>query len=283
MMFILLCVSCSSKTEKNTAAFLEVTDSYQRKVVLAEKPQRIISISPSVTEILYLLQADSLLVGVSNFCNYPPQTQEKEKIGGLQNINIERIVQLKPDLVVVGSIVSRDFVRKVENLSIPILIMNEEKGIEGVKNSISILADIVQKKELAQQLLAHYDSVLFQIKSNQPKEQKSVYYVVGFGEGGDFSAGGNTHIDEIITLAGGKNICGTLSGWSVNREYLFQQDPQYIFIRTEDLDRFSSMIPYTQLTAVQEKRIFPIESGWIDIVSPRNLDAITHIHQKLYE
>lgn len=277
---ILLLNACQRKSDNETAAYLVVTDSYEREVVIPNKPQRIISISPGITEILYLLQADSLVVGVSDYCNYPPQVAEKERVGGMQNVNIERLLQLSPDLVLVGSIITREFTQKVESAGIPIVVLNEEKGMEGVKNTIQFIADIVDKDSLAEELVESYDRRLATIQKTPVKEKK-LYYVVGFGAGGDFSAHGNSYIHEILTLAGGTNICADLSGWAVNREYLFQQDPDCIFIRTEDLESFCQTYPYTLLNAVKKKQVYPIESGWIDVVSPRNLDAIDYIHQKL--
>lgn len=280
---ILTLISCKQKGNEKAAAYLVVTDSYNRDVVLLNKPQRIISVSPGITEILYLLQADSLVVGVSDFCDYPLQVIEKERVGGMQNLKIERLLQLQPDLVLVGSIISREFTQKVESAGIPIVVLNEEKGMEGVKNTIRFIARILEKDSLAEQIVKKYESRLKLIKDETLSQEKSVYYVVGFGAGGDFSAHGNSYIHEIITLAGGKNICSKLKNWSVNREYLFQQDPDFIFIRNEDLETFCKTYPYNLLTAVKENRVFPIESGWIDIVSPRNLDAINYIHQKLVE
>lgn len=280
---ILTLNSCKQKSNDKAAAYLVVTDSYNRDVVLPDKPQRIISVSPGITEILYLLQADSLVVGISDFCNYPPQTVEKERVGGMQNLKIERLLQLQPDLVLVGSIITRDFTQKVESAGIPIVVLNEENGMEGVKNSIRFIAKILEKDSLAEQIVNNYENRLKLIKEKSLSQEKSVYYVVGFGAGGDFSAHGNSYIHEIITLAGGKNICSKFKNWSVNREYLFQQDPDFIFIRNEDLETFCKTYPYNLLTAVKENRVFPIESGWIDVVSPRNLEAINYIHQKLIE
>jgi iron complex transport system substrate-binding protein len=113
------------------------------------------------------------------------------------------------------------------------------------------------------------------------KCKPTVYYVVNFGAGGDFTAPGNSHINEIITLAGGRNIGDTLSTWNVSREYLFTQNPDLIFVRTEDFPFFIKTYPYTLLKAVKENRVYPIESGWMDVISPRNFLAIEEIGGKI--
>jgi ABC-type Fe3+-hydroxamate transport system substrate-binding protein len=104
---------------------------------------------------------------------------------------------------------------------------------------------------------------------------------VSFGAAGDFTAPANTHISEIIRLAGGKNIGDALSTWNISREYLFAQNPDFIFVRSEDLPHFVKTYPYTLLRAVKENRLFPIESGWMDVVSPRNFLAIEEIRGKM--
>jgi len=109
----------------------------------------------------------------------------------------------------------------------------------------------------------------------------SIYYVVSFGIAGDFTAPGNTHISEIIRLAGGRNIGDSLSTWNISREYLFAQNPDFIFVRTEELAHFVKTYPYTLLKAVKEHRVFPIESGWVDVVSPRNFLAVEEIKGRI--
>ena len=110
-----------------------------------------------------------------------------------------------------------------------------------------------------------------------PKDRKCVYYVVGFGDGGDFTAPKNTHIQEIIELAGARNAGDSLTGWNISREYLFKINPDIILVRNEDKEAFMSRHPYTSLDAVKNGRVYGIESGWIDVVSLRNMDAVDYI------
>ena len=112
-----------------------------------------------------------------------------------------------------------------------------------------------------------------------PADRKCVYYVVGFGDGGDFTAPKNTHIQEIIELAGGRNAGDSLTGWNISREYLFKVNPDIIVVRQEDRDAFVSRHPYTQLDAVKNGKVYPIESGWIDVVSLRNMQAVDYIRE----
>lgn len=108
-----------------------------------------------------------------------------------------------------------------------------------------------------------------------------VYYVVGFGPTGNFTAGGNTFIDDIIRLAGGRNLAHDITGWSYSLESLIQNDPDYIVVRREDSAAFCHTQPYTQLTAVKEGRVIGIESGTMDLQVPRNIDAILYLRSRI--
>ena len=277
---ILLLVSCqqqnSSVADRN---FYTGEDAYGRTVVLKEEPQRIISLSSSITEIAFLLNAESKIVGVSDFCEYPPEVEKIPKVGKLLNINVETLLALNPDLVLITSHVTKEDVEKIENAGIPVFSVKAEDNIEGLFYTIDKMGEILNRKEAAAALADDYRHKIDSLQQHRPQTTKSVYYVVGFGKTGDFTAPGNSYIHDIITLAGGRNIGEDLTTWSVNREHLFEQDPDLIFIREEDLETFYTTYPYTLLTAVKEHRVYPINSGWIDTPSPRNMLAIDYINR----
>lgn len=272
------------KNDNNSSHTRTMTDSYGRTVTFNHTPQRIISLSPSITESIFLLECEDRLVGISDFCNYPPETKNIKHVGGMQNINIESLLSLQPDLVLIGSIVSKENVNKIEQAGIPVFTIRFETSIHEIKPMLETLGTILNKKELAQQHIAIMEKQISQVKqTNNTKQQPSVCYIVGYGKAGDFTAPGNSHINEIITLAGGYNVGQQLTTWSISREYLFEADPDIILVRKEDSDNFMNTYPYTKLTAVKTGRVYPIESGWIDIVSPRNIDAIEWLRKTIIE
>ncbi|MEG2071188.1 MAG: helical backbone metal receptor, partial [Bacteroidales bacterium] len=102
-----LMFACNSPRNESAGNFFQWTDSYGREVKLSHEPQRIISLSPSITEMIFLLQAEEKLVGISDYCQYPPETNKIKRVGGLQNINVESLLALQPDVVLIGSIVPK--------------------------------------------------------------------------------------------------------------------------------------------------------------------------------
>jgi len=275
--FISLCGACLSQKDR-AGTFLCLSDSYNREIKLDKEPQKIISLSPGITEMLFLLHAEDKLKGISNYCNFPEETEHIEKVGGLQNINIEKIISLQPDVVLIGSIIPKKEVEKLEKSGVVVIALKQEEKLEGMLDALKTLGKIVNNSHCADSLVVYYGNLLqsyqFYDEGSAAERQPTVYYVVGFGTAGDFTAPANSHINEIIQYAGGKNIGDTLSTWNISREYLFTQNPDLIFIRTEELPFFVKTYPYNLLKAVKENRVYPIESGWIDIISPRNFLAI---------
>ena len=275
------CLSPSQQGEK--ASFFDYTDCYGNRVQLDSVPSRIISLSPAITEMVFMLDEGYKLVGISDFCHYPEATDTMHRVGGMQNINVESLVALNPDVVLIGSIVTKQDMEKMERAGLKVVVIREETKLEGLCDALEVIGNLLDKKELAeeqiQQIHNQLDSVKLHIDTTLAP--KKVYYVVGFGEQGDFTAPQNSHIHEIITAAGGENIGKDLTSWSVSREYLFEADPDIILIRKEDLDVYGKTKPYTSLRAVKEGHLYPIESGWIDIVSPRNILAIQYINNLL--
>ena len=278
---VLFFTACNSPKSNSKEAFFTWEDSYHRHVQLDTAPQRIVSISPAITEVMFLVGAQDKLVGVSDFCNYPPETEKITKIGGMHNINFEQLLSLHPDVVLIGSMISQKDVDAIEKMGIPVICIVEESSLEGMAEMMEVVGKITQCEGKGNAEAAKWRERIAELRGNAPNpaDRKCVYYVVGFGDGGDFTAPKNTHIQEIIELAGGRNAGGSLTGWNISREYLFKVNPDIIVVRQEDRDAFVSRHPYTQLDAVKNGKVYPIESGWIDVVSLRNMQAVDYIRE----
>lgn len=279
---VLFLFGCKSPKQTESDVFFEWKDSYNRHIELAKAPERIVSISPAITEVMYLVGAQNKLVGISDFCMYPPETAKITKIGGMHNINFEVLLSLHPDVVLIGSMISQKDVDAIEKMGIPVVCIVEEKSMEGMADMMEVIGRITQCEEKAASEASNWRDKIDGIRQENAQDsttRKKVYYVVGFGDAGDFTAPKNTHINEIIELAGCENVGKKLSTWNISREVLFEANPDIILIRKEDKEAFCNQYPYTLLPAVKENRVYPIESGWIDIVSPRNIKAVDMIRK----
>ena len=287
--FLGLFFSCKESNFSNkeiSDATLEFTDYYNRKVKVKQKPQTVVSISPGITEILFDLGVGNKIIGRTIFCNFPKEALQIEAIGGISDANLERIIALRPQIVITSSMVRKDLVENIEKAGISIICLPERSNIEGVFGTIKILGKIFDKENTADSLINNMKNQLNEIKStyNNNSYKPSIYYVVGYGATGDFTAGRDTYINEIIELSGGRNIANNISNWSYSKEELFAQQPDYIIVRQEDLNHFINTAPYKDLKAVKQKKVLGINSSLIDCQTCRSIEAIriisNFIHQK---
>ncbi|MBR6131146.1 MAG: ABC transporter substrate-binding protein [Bacteroidales bacterium] len=287
---------------QTTHTTYQYTDDYGSIVNVPTHPHRIVSLSPAVTEIIFALGADSLLVGRTDFCNYPPQAQHIESIGGISNLNIEKVLSCKPDLIISGSMVPQKIVQQFAKMNIPLVCVIEKQKFDGLFTNVHSIGRLIGKEHTADSLNASmrkHLKTLVNPDTIQPHpthpttntlthshtntlthSTPSVYYVVGFGPDGNFTAGGNTFINDIIQMAGGHNIAAESQGWTFSLEALINADPDFILIRANDSARFCNTPPYNQLSAVKNNRTIALEDGILDLQVPRNIDVIKQLRNR---
>ena len=277
--FVLLFAACDG--HKEPAALNDtVTDDYGRTVVVPAQPQRVVSLSPAVTEIIYALGAQDILVGRTDFCEYPAEALDIPSIGGISNLNIESIMSRNPDLVISGSMVGKKVTDQMDAMGIPMVCVIEKPHFEALYENIAAIGKLVNKEREADSL---NNMLRDRVNNLSPltSHLSPCYYVVGFGASGNFTAGGNTFINDIIRMAGGRNIAEDIEGWSYSLEALVQEDPDYIIVRREDSAAFCCMKPYNRLSAVRNGHVIGIVSGTLDLQVPRNIDAILYLRQRM--
>lgn len=284
---VLLFAACGGP-QQQAATTDTVTDDYGRTVVIPAHPQRVVSLSPAVTEIIYALGADSLLVGRTDFCEYPAEALLIPTVGGISNLNIEKILSLNPDLVISGSMVGKKATDQMDQMGTPMVCVIEKPRFEALYDNIRAIGRLVGKEKEADSLV---ESLKWKVErlladtslSTFNSQLSTCYYVVGFGPTGNFTAGGNTFINDIIRMAGGRNIAEEVEGWNYSLEALMQENPDYIIVRREDSAAFCGMKPYNTLDAVRKGHVIGIVSGTLDLQVPRNIDAILYLRQRMSE
>ena len=293
LVFVLLLVACGQQN-RQVQTTDTVVDDYGRTVVVPAQPQRVVSLSPAVTEIIFALGAQDLLMGRTDFCVYPDAAAEIPSIGGISNLNIESILALKPDLVISGSMVGKKVTDQMDAMGTPMVCVIEKPKFEALFDNITAIGKLVGKEHEADSLnqvlrcelrnLREADAIAESLPNSTHSTQAavpSIYYVVGFGEGGNFTAGGNTFINDIIRMAGGRNIAEGIEGWSYSLEALMKEDPDFIIVRREDSAAFCDMKPYNRLSAVKNGHVIGIVSGTLDLQVPRNIDAILYLRKRM--
>lgn len=205
-----------------------LTDDLGRSVTINGTPQRIISLAPSNTEILFALGLADRIVGVTDYCDYPPEALNKTKIGGYVNPDIEKIVALEPDLVLIAYGTPMDVIDNMAGLGLTAFGI-KTVDMADLLNDVRTVGKITGKETEANALAAEMETKIQEVtRQTEGLEQRPrVFYIVGNGP--LWTAGSDTFIDELIQKAGGVNICENITGYSeVSLEYVVAADPEII-------------------------------------------------------
>jgi iron complex transport system substrate-binding protein len=278
----------TTKTMPQTEYPVEITDSYGDVITLEAEPERVVSVAPNLTELMYKLGASDKLVGRSDYCDYPEEVSEIESVGSLRTPDIEKIISLEPDVVIVSTHFDEENTKKLEEVGIPVITLYEEHDVEGVYDMITILGTAINRNSEAAQCVSEMKNTIKEVvNAVEEVERPSVYYVVGYGEYGDYTAGGDTFVGGLIELAGGDNIAKDVSGWSITLEEIVEADPSIIVISEDMKEGFMSDSNYENLTAVKEGCVYTIDTNLLDRQGYRNAQGVKALaeifHPEVFE
>ncbi|GAB6273943.1 MAG: ABC transporter substrate-binding protein [Peptococcaceae bacterium] len=242
---------------------LTVQDDLGRKVKVTIKPERIVSLSPSNTEILFALGLDKQIAGVTKYCDYPSEALKKPKVGGFADPSLELIVNAKPDLVLAGSI-HRELIQRLEELNIPVVVL-EPKSIEQVLEKITLAGKVTGTSTEAQNLVKNLQKQLDEVEAkvkNLPEDKKPRVFFELYQDPLT-TIGGKSYIHDLLTAAGGKNITGGLKQeWlTYSTEQILAQDPEVIiFVRMYGSKQMAEQVKrrpnWQNISAVKNDRVY---------------------------
>jgi len=266
--------------------WLTITDSLGREVSISRQPETIASLAPSNTEILFALGLGDKITAVSKYCNYPPEAQDKIKIGGFSTVNIEKVVDLKPDLVLATGAVQGAVVEELGRLGLVVIAL-DAKNIEDVLKNIKLVGKATGQLETAKELISNMEQRIKAVTdktNNLPDSQRPrVFHEVQYDP--LMTAGPGTFIHHLINLAGGVNIASdsTTKYPVYNLEILIERNPEVIIVSlghgsiaasvggVQERERW-------QITdAVKNNRVYGINTDLIGRAGPRIADALEEI------
>lgn len=262
-------------------------DSRGRKVFLATTPSRIISLAPSLTEILYAIGAGDRIVGVTEFCDYPADAALKPKVG-YANPSLERLVALQPDLIVApATFIKPDLIRSLESLRIPLLVLASE-SIEDILAHVHDLGRALNRSSAADALALSLREELARLHAQvEGRPPVRVLYVLNSQP--LITVGPGSFIDQLIGLAGGANVASE-SGVPYPRlsmEVVLQRDPEVLLFPVGSSEGVSKSEEqawhrWTTLTAVKQGRLQHIPSALLNRPGPRVAQALAQLVSLLH-
>lgn len=274
-----------TETASETSYPLTITDAFDREITIESEPKKIISLSPAITEIVYALGKGDNLIARTDYCDYPEEVADVESIGGLMDPNIERIVELEPDIAIAAAHFQKETLEKLEEAGIKVVILYEEESFEGAYFVIEQVGKVINAQKEAEQIVADMKATVEEVVQKvEGRERPSVYYVVGFGEWGDYTAGGDTFIGQLIEMAGGKNAADDVEGWSYSLEKLIEKNPDHFICSKNDNHKEQLKVAehYKDLDAIANDRILEIDKNKLERQGPRLAEGLREIAEYLH-
>ena len=264
---------------------LTVTDDSGVDVTVEKEPERIVSILPSVTEIAFALGLDDEIIAVTDNDDYPEQVHEKEKVGGME-LNVEKIVALEPDLVLAG-LLNGEVVEKLRDLGLTVLV-SEGESLEDTYASIELIGNVTNRVAEAKEIVSKMQEDVRQVEewvSGIPDEERVNVWLEVSPE--LYTAGAGTSIDELISIAGGKNVAAEqLEGWGqLSEENVVALNPDVIvgtYAESDVRQAVADRSAWSDITAVKENRVYGIEESLLSRPGPRLTEGLRRLAELFY-
>lgn len=280
-------------TAQEAAFPVTIKDAIDQEVVIEEKPEKIVSLMPSNTEIVFALGLGDELVGVSDYDNYPKEAAEKEKVGGME-FNVEKIISLNPDVVLAHASSahnSTEGLQQIRDAGIDVVVVNDATSFEDVYKGMEMIGQATGAETEADKLVADMKEKLAAIKNKaaaiSDSDQKSVYIEVS-GEPSIFTTGTNTFMQEMLDTINAKNIISE-EGWiQVDQEAVIAANPDAIittygaYSETSPIDQISSRKGWEEIKAVKEKQIVDVDSDMVTRSGPRLVEGVEAVAEAVY-
>lgn len=257
---------------------LTLTDKLGRKVTLPAPPQRIVSLAPSVTELLFALGLGDRVVGVTRWCDYPEAAKALPRVGDL-NLSEERIALLRPDLIVGDSFLERPFLDRLDRLGWPVLAIGPQRVGE-VAEALEFLARAAGVPEAGRREAERFRERLARLaaagEANVARAGGRTRVFVLLDPDQLYTAGPGTFLDELIRLAGGRNIAGQAKvPWPVlSEEALLLSDPQVIIVTYFPASVVLGRSRWQGISAVRAGKVYQVDPDLLSRPGPRLLDGL---------
>lgn len=269
-----------------------VVDQIGQSIDVPEKPLRVVSLAPGLTEMVFSLQAGERIVGATRYSNYPEAAKKIPRVGSYIQLDLERIVALRPDLCIATKDGNpRHTVNAVKDFDVPVFVI-DPRNLEQIMKALTALGDILGQTERATELVTDMQNRIDSVTKTVAKspERPGVFFQIS--DMPIVSSGKNSFIDKLITLAGGVNLAGTMSGYPrYSWENIILLAPEVVIISsmvggTSAEDLMAAWQQWEQIPAVINKRVYVVDADLFNRPTARlvsGLEILAEIlHPKAY-
>jgi iron complex transport system substrate-binding protein len=288
MMTVLILISAGAPSVAKT-----ITDQLGRHVAVPDKPHRLVSLAPSITEIVFALDQGYRLQGVTTYSDFPPEAVKLPKIGSYVHLDLEKIVALKPDLcIAIKDGNPRVIAQRLESLKIPVYAV-DPNNLETIMKTVLEIGTLLNAEDRANQLVQNMDLRIQKVKSLVERATHRPRVFLQIGVSPIVSAGTHTFIHELIVIAGGTNLAaGPIPYPRFSREKVLALSPEIIIITSMARSAVFEKVKaewekWPNMPAIRNQRIYVEDSNFFDRPTPRLVDGlellIRLIHPELVE
>jgi iron complex transport system substrate-binding protein len=289
LLLALLVAGCSS-APGGVQGDIKLTDGLQREVTLAGPAQRVVSLAPSNTEILFAIGAGSQVVGRDQFSDYPAEAANATDIGmTFEGLNTELIVSLMPDLILAAEINPPEQVQQLEDLGLTVYYVKNPLTLEEMYGNLEIVAQLTGHESEAATLIESLKARVTAVdeKIAPLSSRFSVFYELDATDPAKpYTAGKGTFITLLIERAGGYNIAADIDGYpQLSLEQVVAADPDFILLGDARYgvspESIAQRPGWENLSAVKNGNVFPFNDDLVSRPGPRLVDALEELAKTL--
>lgn len=281
------CADRGASSANSAAETREVTDGAGRRVRVARRPERIITLAPNLTEIVYAVGAGPRLVGNTTYCDYPEEARRVAKVGDTLQPSIESIIALRPQLILVSTASQLEaFTKQLDEQNIAVYI-TDPHDLEGVFQSIEAVGELVDERGRASALVSALRSRAASIEERVGRQKPlTVFYQLSAEP--LYTAGRDSFITDLVRRAGGVSVTAQVPGaWPrFSDEAALAARPEAVIMATGDSMGAQANVdvagPLMRSPAVLNKRVYKINGDFLSRPGPRLVDGLEQMARALH-
>lgn len=241
---------------------ITITDFAGRNVTLQKQPQRIVSLSPAITEILYSMGYGDKVVAVTEETTYPEDTRQKPKVGRYADIDIDAVKKASPDIIFASKYTYKSMAESLGEMNIPV-VYAEAETYNGIFDSIKMIGKIFKEEKKASELSDSIKQKVSQIRNGESSQRPNVLYIQSLEP--LYVAGSDTLINDEIWLSGGANVAQDVDGYGEeDKTVLLNKRVDIIVISNKlatygiDLNYLKDVDGFKNLDAVKNGKVYTV-------------------------
>ncbi len=277
-------------TKVDQATFpMKITDATGKDITLEAPPEKIVSLIPSNTEILFGLGLNDEIVGVTDNDDYPAEATKKDKVGGM-DYNVEKIIALSPDIVFAhasGMGNSKGAIEQLEAAGVKVFVVADAKNFNETYTTIEQLGQATGKLEEAKKIVANMKAKVKEIETKLDGVEPKKVFVESSDEPQIYTTGKGTFMNEMLEMIHAENVAADVNDWyQIDAEQIITKNPDVIVVAYNYVPDILKKIPqragFETITAVKNKAIVQVDENITSRQGPRLADGLEELAKAVY-